>query len=431
MYNLDSHYQNILSFAKTIIADSILVYLHPFGSTQPENIESIGGITKGPLLIGYDQEPTDFNYNQELLDTIIRNFKDDHGYTRPTIFINTEKVSSEKQKILQAFNFYDVNYFFHGLCASDWYRGYRFDSSITSPSERKLTKKFITFNRITGSNRVYRTLLIGELTDVLDQGYVSYSEHCPVHDEYYTNALYAKWREYELDHVYIEKIINNLNKLNFPLRIDSDENNIPNGSYSIGPTRELMSSFLHIVTETMFWDERTHLTEKIFKPIVAKQPFVLVGCANNLEYLKSYGFKTFDRWWDESYDNIIDPIERIKAIAEIIKDICNKSLSELENILAEMNDVLTYNYNWFYSDNFINLIYNELTDNLKTVLVELRDSKFKNIAIDRFDDAFRSGFILGTPTLRDLYISRKSIQTQYQHKPWTPPKACSKSDDTI
>ena len=181
----------------------------------------------------------------------------------------------------------------------------------------------------------------------------------------------------------------------------------------------------------MFWDERTHLTEKIFKPIVAKQPFVLVGCANNLEYLKSYGFKTFDRWWDESYDNIIDPIERIKAIAEIVKDICNKSLSELENILAEMNDVLTYNYNWFYSDNFINLIYNELTDNLKTVLVELRDSKFKNIAIDRFDDAFRSGFILGTPTLRDLYISRKSIQTQYQHKPWTPPEACSKSGDTI
>ena len=36
-----------------------------------------------------------------------------------------------------------------------------------------------------------------------------------------------------------------------------------------------------------------HLTEKIFKPIVNKQPFMLLAAPDNLAYLKSYGFKTY------------------------------------------------------------------------------------------------------------------------------------------
>ena len=133
-----------------------------------------------------------------------------------------------------------------------------------------------------------------------------------------------------------------------------------------------MSSFLHVVTETMFWDDRTHLTEKIFKPIVAKQPFVLVGCYKNLEYLRDYGFRTFDRWWSEDYDNISDPHQRLNAVVDVIEKICKLSLGDLEDMLAEMQEVLEYNYDWFYNPEFVNSIWDELKTNLTVGLNDKR-----------------------------------------------------------
>lgn len=376
MYNLDIHYQNILNLSNNIIPGCKLIYLHPFGTTQPENIESIGsGTGFAPIIIAYDQEPINCVYNSYLLDYIVDNFRDQVGNIKDHfILINTEKRSQEKTALIAKFrqkgiHFTDCNYFFHGLCASDWYRGYRYDTRITNPAERKLDKKFITFNRITGNSRVYRSLLIGELAEVIDQGYVSYSEKCPVHNEFYVDAIYGNIKKYKYDHTYVNDIIEKLNSLTYPLRIDTDNNNIPNGSHLLEPVTELMNSFLHVVTETMFWDERTHLTEKVFKPIVAKQPFVLVGCANNLEYLKSYGFKTFDRWWDESYDSIQDPIARLKAVSNIVKNICNKPIDELEKILSDMTEVLEYNYNWFYNPEFTDSIWKELGDSLRKPLL--------------------------------------------------------------
>jgi hypothetical protein len=166
-------------------------------------------------------------------------------------------------------------------------------------------------------------------------------------------------------------VIKHLNNINFPLRIDC-LGEIANGSHNLGPIPQLMESFLHVVTETCFWDNRTHLTEKIFKPIIAKQPFVLLGCANNLQYLKSYGFKTFDAWWNESYDQIQDPIQRLNFVVNIIDDICSKSNSELQEMLVDMQQVLNHNFNLFYDRKFVNSIWKELTDSLQQAVSQLK-----------------------------------------------------------
>ena len=373
MYNLNSHYENILNLANSIIAGSKVVYLHPFGTTQPENVESIGfGDGNGMLIIAYDQEPLDCYYNSYLLDSILNDFRDADGELRRMfILLNTEKQSVEKYKLSEKYVFNDCNYFFHALCASDWYRGHKYNAKLIPIHERKLSKKFISLNRITGNSRVYRSLLMSELVDVVDQGYISYSDRCPVHNEFYVDAIYNARKKYKLDHLYIDNAIQQLNSLTpkYPLRIDHlDKQEIPNGSHTLDPINELMTSFLHVVTETMFWDDRTHLTEKIFKPIVAKQPFVLVGCPNNVEYLRSYGFKTFGKWWDEGYDAITDPVERLTAVSLIIKDICNRPMNELEDMMADMSEVLEYNFNWFYNPDFTDMVWNELKTNLSNCL---------------------------------------------------------------
>ena len=133
------------------------------------------------------------------------------------------------------------------------------------------------------------------------------------------------------------------------------------------PLDKLMESFIFVVTETCYWQTKTHLTEKIFKPIVLRMPFLLLGCARNLEYLRSYGFETFGDFWDESYDTIEDPVVRMQAVVEILKDIATMSVEQQRAMLQDMEPVLEHNYNLFNDPNFIKQEWINLKDNLKTV----------------------------------------------------------------
>ena len=110
-----------------------------------------------------------------------------------------------------------------------------------------------------------------------------------------------------------------------------------------------------------------HLTEKIFKPIVSRQPFILVGAPGNLAYLKSYGFKTFDQWIDESYDQEPDPDLRIKMIVDQIEKLSRYTMHDLKLMYYSMSEVLDYNRDHFYSK-FKNIIVNELVDNFKKII---------------------------------------------------------------
>jgi hypothetical protein len=359
-----------LSYAKSIIAQPTLSYLHPFGSTQPENLETINSGGFGPLLFCYDQEPLLDDFHDKLFYKSWQTI-DDHGNVKPAILLNTERHSVAKKNILKKFRFIDCHYFFHAFAAADWYRGYRYSSDITAFNTRKIKKKFITFNRLTGGARSYRSIFVAELIkhNLLNQGHISYSIDCPQHGKFDKN-LYQSISQYNLPYHYINECVQALQSLNSSLNIDYT-GTINNDSQTLNALDYMIESFLHVVTETCFWEEKTHLTEKIFKPIVAKQPFVLLGCTNNLAYLKSYGFKTFDQFWDESYDTDQDPISRIQAVVKIIKDLCNMSDNELQNLQQDMTGIIEHNYNWFYSQTFIDNCWTELTNNLKYAIAQL------------------------------------------------------------
>ncbi len=346
-----------------------LLYLFPYGSTGTEYIEILNDnhaksnqvIDEGPLFIFYDQEPIIPEFNYILFDHIKQNFRS------PFVLVTTEEDSEPLQKIKEKYGWQTVSYFHHILAAADWYRGYRYDEGITQPSQRTIKKKYITFNRITGNSRVYRSLFVAELQkrNLLWFGHVSYSKNCPVHGDFSKNLLTAV-EENKINIDQAKQSITLIESIDNQLRIDSINNEfIKNDSMTLGPLQKLMESFVYVVTETCFWETKKHLTEKIFKPIVAKQPFILLGCANNLEYLKSYGFKTFDAWWDESYDNIQDPIARLQAVVDQIENICKLDNETLQNTLVEMQSVLDHNYNLFYSQDFIDNAWQDLKKQLR------------------------------------------------------------------
>lgn len=320
------------------------------------------GKKDSPLFLCFDQEPITKNLNS-LIEQII----DDWGQGKRIVLVNTENNSVIKNQILSKYNVIDCNYFFHIFAASDWYRGYQYCSDIIDPMQRHIKKKYITFNRITGHSRAYRSLFIAYLHEnkLLKYGHVSYSDICPVHGDYKSNLCSLK-DLHNVDNKIINSAIQNISQIEFPLRIDNEELQfIPNGSQTIDALPQLMESFLYIVTETCFWENKHHLTEKIFRPIITKHPFVLLGCADNLRYLKKYGFKTFENWWDESYDQIDDPIERMKAVVNIITQLSKLNNLQLEKMLKEMKPVLDYNFELFYSSSFIKNAWQELNTNLQ------------------------------------------------------------------
>jgi len=129
-------------------------------------------------------------------------------------------------------------------------------------------------------------------------------------------------------------------------------------------------AFWHMVTETVFYYDKLHLTEKIFKPIVSKQPFMLLAAPGNLAYLKSYGFKTFDSVIDETYDTIQDNDSRIEAVVEQLYWYCNLTPDEKTDIIKQLEPIIQHNFNHFYGE-FRHIITRELLDNTKTLFKEI------------------------------------------------------------
>jgi hypothetical protein len=122
---------------------------------------------------------------------------------------------------------------------------------------------------------------------------------------------------------------------------------------------------IEIVLETLFDDDRLHLTEKSLRPIACAQPFILAGTHGSLEYLREYGFKTFGHIWDESYDQIKDPQERLIRIADLMRDIANWTPEQQNSKMAQAQSVADYNKKHFFSSSFFDTVTTELTANLK------------------------------------------------------------------
>jgi len=109
----------------------------------------------------------------------------------------------------------------------------------------------------------------------------------------------------------------------------------------------IKKTFLYLVTESIINKDIVFLTEKTFKPIYTCQPFIIFGSPYSLKKLKEMGYKTFDRWWDESYDDEKNNLLRVNKIIGILNFICNKTDDELCIMLNEMEDILIHNHNLF------------------------------------------------------------------------------------
>lgn len=115
------------------------------------------------------------------------------------------------------------------------------------------------------------------------------------------------------------------------------------GKYS--ETDIFKNIFLWVAGETSLPGGYPYFTEKTVKAILYERPFVSYGNPGTLAYLRDHGFKTFNEYWDESYDNEKNDDKKIEMIAEIIRNICKKNLKEINQLYDNMKPLLEYNKN--------------------------------------------------------------------------------------
>jgi hypothetical protein len=361
-----SVYNNIKLKTKT---DVLLWHFGPTGVVLPSNKEPIGACEPAddsserrnviPEIIALDCEP--INNLNNIVATLQLNDPPIPGGERPYLIYTTSDKNNiavdELIKIKKSTGnktpIYSWYYFVHAFIALDWYREYEFYNEQDLLNNKSFVHNYITMNRITEGPRNYRLILMSELEErnITDGALVSYT----------------RWNNdnYPIPAKYIQKIKHYCSETK---RFDVIGDNIDNQSMHINLDAHL-STFFNLTTETCFYEDFNHLTEKIFRPIVMLQPFVLASTPNSLEYLKSYGFKTFDHWIDESYDKIKNPFKRIEAIADVMQYISSLTKEQQQTMFNEMLPTLLHNRRHFYK-NLYGIVYKEMWDNFNNIIAD-------------------------------------------------------------
>lgn len=101
--------------------------------------------------------------------------------------------------------------------------------------------------------------------------------------------------------------------------------------------------FVEIVNETRFAQPTANYSEKVQQPMMYFKPFILVAPPYTLKYLHEHGFKTFNEFWDESYDHIEDHEKRMVKILELIDQINSMSMDECNAMYQRMMPILEHN----------------------------------------------------------------------------------------
>lgn len=366
-------------------SDTIIYVFKEHGNKKVTNIEIVNPkwqwtvmsfVSKIPMIM-HDQEPLNFDLYNNLPDSDLEElFRYHFDYFKylvdrvpdtpkrvfaqvrnknlkvflcldPTIYdtiilCHSEKNSQEVAKYEQH-GYVGCYWWNHAVIARDWYRFAEADYNLNF-STATFAKDFNIYNRAWTGTREYRLKFLELL---LDNNLVQHSNVAfnPVdQDQHYTQHQFR-------NPAFCPQIkFNNLPLNTSDATASADYN-----------ARDYNICAIDVVLETLFDDQRIHLTEKTLRPIACGKPFILVGPCGSLDYLKQYGFKTFGDIIDESYDSIQDPVTRLRSIANAMKTF--SAMPNKSSYYKHLHELAQFNKARFWSDDFLNFVVDEFKTN--------------------------------------------------------------------
>lgn len=103
------------------------------------------------------------------------------------------------------------------------------------------------------------------------------------------------------------------------------------------------SFFLEVVCETYSRGTSFYPTEKTWRPIINRTPFIVQGPKDYIENLHRLGFRTFSNWFDESHSQDHYSYQP-EPICSTLARLATCSIAELEAMYIDMSDTLEHNY---------------------------------------------------------------------------------------
>jgi hypothetical protein len=300
----------------------------------------------------HDQEPFTAQALPVDANRTIHNLLDcRHSFFDRCLLLHSEQNSLEIQKVS---NFMQpVYYWCHALLALDWFRYAQHDPALNTKTG---TRTFLIYNRAWSGTREYRLHFADQL---IGHNLV---QHCLTSFAPVDNDVH--WQQ----HQFVNQRFAPTRALDQHLSV----NTFPSWASADYTNHDYAQTQIEIVLETLFDDQRHHLTEKALRPIACARPFLLASTPGALQYLKTYGFVTFDPYINETYDGIIDPVDRIAAIIEEMQRIVthDNPISVFKELFARAR----YNQQHFFSGNFFASVVAEYKQNLNQAIHAVQTS---------------------------------------------------------
>lgn len=208
------------------------------------------------------------------------------------------------------------------------------------------TPRFMSLNRRPYPHRIFFVTLL-EHFGLVGKGAVSMPKHFTEKDINWNKLdfdLPYQWTQLkDRCNGYIDSLDNSFNQVynKLPLIADTDRFDI---NYALDLNNTLYDIYpVNLVTETLFFTDAIFPTEKIFKPMLHGQIFLLAGAPGFLQQLRDYGFKTFSPYIDETYDTIDDPVERGIELVRTLKGIVKLSEDDFATLLDRCQEAIQHN----------------------------------------------------------------------------------------
>jgi len=354
-----------------------MLFCDPPGHTLPEHLFNLGSGNpyENDYVFFHDQEPVDLDLYRELFDKAVAKGAGGIGFElvdgqwvelfecpKQLGHIVVSEHGEKVEQVCEQYGWKSHYYFYHGWACQDWFRGYDKTFLIDRARDRTPTKTFMSPNRIVAGKRDHRVLfLYNVFKQGLEHNHISAPRVC-VYENVDICQVASKYNNIYSD---IEQV---LAQATLP-RMFSGEDTQQMSSCWLTNFTEAADSLVYVPTETVFFGRRLHITEKTFKAIALEMPFVLMATVGSLEYMRSYGFKTFADVFDESYDEEIDDQLRVEKVVKLLKDLDGLSPKERQQIHQACLPAVEHNYNHFYRGGLTDILWKELTGMLNGLTV--------------------------------------------------------------
>jgi hypothetical protein len=391
----------IYEWISGLFPDNLIYRFYPYGSKDlksltllddrwhDEVIKDVYNFVKRIMIICHDQEPLDFESYQLSTKEIQQNISaqaKSQGYTDKFISILTETKrcehriqynlascltsnvnekfillhSEQRSSQLEKYGKIAVPAYWwsHAMLARDWYRFALFDPRLCTSSS--FAFDFNIYARAWTNTREYRLHFLTKLLQTLTL------QDCRITFARIENQL--GFNEYSFKNQCFEK---------HPFLNDIPETHITSDASASYDYHHYNRCAIDVVLETLFDDQRLHLTEKTLRPIACGKPFILVSTVGSLQYLRGYGFETYGDLINEEYDLISDPVARIAEIIREMKRIKDLPGKAKKDFYEKCHQIAKLNQKHFFSEQFFLTLTDELRKNVDRANIHISNIKTK------------------------------------------------------